>query len=602
MKKVLYLILLIICMNVANAQLADSPWPMFHGSIRGTGLSEHSTAKVDGSILWSFETSGGIETSPAIGEEGTIYIADDDCKLYAVNPDGTQKWVFKGGEPVTSKEWGGYSCSQSSPSVAHDGTIYYANMAGYLYAVNSEGKEKWRYPVFMYKNIWSSPAIGPDGTIYIGSELYPPRETGKPEEGSAKVYAIKPDGTLKWAYDLNSAWSTSTAVIGYDGTIYTTGSDGANNMVNTVFAFSPNGKVKWKFVPKDGVVEGSIALGADDTLYFGAKGEKDPRKGKFYALTKNGKEIWSVALNNGMSVAPAIDGDGNVYFGDWGGVFYAFDSSGKELWRAETPPAYEALSSSPAMSADGTIYFGSTGGYFFAYTTKGKERWRFWEEHGGIVASPAIGKNNVVYVAAVPGKLYAVGSGSGVFLPEGPEGNLKGIEEDSCPHHVYGTEEEGFYGAFYMSQKDLTDDDVEWIKHNCPTTTWPEHMGGYEWMLDYEVKEESLDKIEDSKEGYCGDGICSDVETDCPDDCKTMPLDDGENTTIVCGDGRCDEGELECQDDCGTHEIAKPISVAVCGNNICEIGESEYCHDDCDKSQKSLFGKLVEFFQKLFRR
>ena len=35
--------------------------------------------------------------------------------------------------------------------------------------------------------VYSSPAIGADGTIYVGS-------------GGGKLYAINPDGTLKWAF------------------------------------------------------------------------------------------------------------------------------------------------------------------------------------------------------------------------------------------------------------------------------------------------------------------------------------------------------------------------------------------------------------------
>ena len=38
-----------------------------------------------------------IHSSPAIGADGTIYVGSDDGKLYAINPDGTQKWAFTTG-------------------------------------------------------------------------------------------------------------------------------------------------------------------------------------------------------------------------------------------------------------------------------------------------------------------------------------------------------------------------------------------------------------------------------------------------------------------------------------------------------------------------
>jgi len=40
-------------------------------------------------------TSGEIvSSSPAIGSDGTIYVGSYDCKLYAINLDGTEKWDF----------------------------------------------------------------------------------------------------------------------------------------------------------------------------------------------------------------------------------------------------------------------------------------------------------------------------------------------------------------------------------------------------------------------------------------------------------------------------------------------------------------------------
>ena len=217
-------ILVIFAVNInpqftlAASGLADSPWPMFHGNSKLTGLSKYDTSAVDGTLKWKFKADKQIESSPVVGADGTIYIADQSCNLYAVNPDGRQKWKFDAGEPVTSKEWGGESCFQSTPAIAADGTIYILPTSGNFYAVNSDGSEKWRYPVFAFKNVWTSPAIASDGTIYVGSESYPPKETGQPQKKNALIYALNPDGTLKWSYDTGGNWSTSTPAIADDGT------------------------------------------------------------------------------------------------------------------------------------------------------------------------------------------------------------------------------------------------------------------------------------------------------------------------------------------------------------------------------------------------
>ena len=95
------------------AQLADSPCPMFMGNEKHTGVSAYSGPETP--ILdWKFMTGSIIESSPAIGEDGTIYFGCVDSYLYAINPDGTEKWKY-----LT-----GYWITLSSPAINDDGTIY----------------------------------------------------------------------------------------------------------------------------------------------------------------------------------------------------------------------------------------------------------------------------------------------------------------------------------------------------------------------------------------------------------------------------------------------------------------------------------------------
>ena len=45
-------------------------------------------------------------------------------KLWTINPDGTEKWVFTAGGDV-----------ESSPAIGSDGTVYVGSMDGKLYAI-----------------------------------------------------------------------------------------------------------------------------------------------------------------------------------------------------------------------------------------------------------------------------------------------------------------------------------------------------------------------------------------------------------------------------------------------------------------------------------
>lgn len=397
-----------------SAQMADSPWPMFHGDVRHTGLSKYNTSQVDGTVKWTFEAGGGIESSPAIGVDGTIYFGAHDNKFYAVNPDGTLKWKFDAGEPVYSEEWNVWKGILASPAINQDGTIYFVSMSNNFFALNPDGTEKWRYPVHVFVNLWTSPAIGPDGTIYIGSESYPPGKEVKQEFGG-RLYALNPDGTLKWRYDTDSAGFGNPPAIGKDGIIYTAGGDwdeGKKNFASAIFAFNPDGSVKWKFKP-DAVVEGSPTIADDGTIYVGTK------NGKFYALNPEGDQRWIFQTGGGISALAALGKDKTIYIGSWDGNFYALNPEGKELWRFdikkdrdpkifESYPGKEAISASAAISAEGTIYFGDVIDTFYALDSNGKEKWRYTDKSGGHSASPAIAQDGTVY-AATYGNILAFG-------------------------------------------------------------------------------------------------------------------------------------------------------------------------------------------------
>ena len=113
---------------------------------------------------------------------------------------------------------------------------------------------KWKYATEGL--VLSSPAIGADGTIYVGS-------------GDDNLYAFNPDGSLKWQYLTGGAVNSSPA-IGTDGTIYV-GSDDAN-----LYALTDNGAsctLKWQYA-SHGAIESAPTIGMDGTIYFGSEDDK----------------------------------------------------------------------------------------------------------------------------------------------------------------------------------------------------------------------------------------------------------------------------------------------------------------------------------------
>ena len=93
-----------------------------------------------GTPIWEFETGGGVNSSPAIGSDGTVYVGSYDKKLYAINgKTGVKLWEFVTGETV-----------YSSPAIGSDGTVYVGSHDNKLYAIKAEslGLAKSPWPMF----------------------------------------------------------------------------------------------------------------------------------------------------------------------------------------------------------------------------------------------------------------------------------------------------------------------------------------------------------------------------------------------------------------------------------------------------------------------
>ncbi len=309
------------------------------------------------------------------------------------------QWKFQTGE-----------VSQTSPAIGIDGTLYIGSNDGNLYAVKSDGSLKWKYQTG--SPVESSPAIGKDGTVYFGSD-----ESG--------MCAVDPNGSLKWKIS-SSLNFTSSPAIGPDGTIYIGAIDG------NLYAINPDGSVKWKFVAGGGIGS-SPALALDGTIYFGANDNN------LYAVKADGNLKWKFPTGNKIYSSPAIATDGTIYVGSTDKNLYAVNPDGSLKWKYLT--GSEITGSSPAIGKNGVVYVGSTDGLMYSINPDGSLQWKY-QTGAGIHPSPAVGSDGTIYFGSSDKNVYAVKS----------DGSLKwkyltGSEVLSSPSI-------GSDGALYIGSRD----------------------------------------------------------------------------------------------------------------------------------------------------
>ncbi len=353
----------------------DSPWPMQGHDAVHTCRNSYSTENNSGTEIWlvSGEYHGGIESSAVIDNEGIIYFGSGSS-LYAVYPNSTLKWRFPAGGGL----W------QGTPAIAEDGTIYFPTWSGYgyFYALNPNGTVKWKFTGI--GSSISSPTIGVDGTIYIGSDNH-------------NIFALNPDGTEKWRYTTGFLVGASPA-IGEDGTIYVGSQDGY------LYALYPNGTLRWRYNTGERI-RGDASIGVDGTIYVPSFNSY------FYALNpNNGTLKWKGYTGDSIAAkGVTLAGDGTIYVGTE--LLRAYYPNGTLKWSYDFHAGM--WGTVPAISGDGTIFI-SGGRYLTAVNPNATEKWRCPINGEYDYSSPCIGADGTVYVGTTwnsRGYLHAIGTG-----------------------------------------------------------------------------------------------------------------------------------------------------------------------------------------------
>jgi len=250
---------------------------------------------LNGTEFWRFPLVHPVNGGPMVGEDGTIYIGDvssqpNQAVLYAINPDGSQKW---------SADFDSSDGCYTTPALDRDGKQVYITPGNwYLHAVDAvNGSKIWRYRSSAAFNIqYSSPSV-------LGSMIFF-GDLGN-LSGYAYWYCIGKDGSLKWRIQTANSIQ-NTASFGLDNTIYFGDNDGVLRAVDTL------GNLKWQ--RSFGCDISDPVVDANNRILIGTEG------GYLYLLDgSSGSIIQQIYLSHGNLSTPIPGPDGQVYVIGGGG-------------------------------------------------------------------------------------------------------------------------------------------------------------------------------------------------------------------------------------------------------------------------------------------
>lgn len=330
-------------------------------------------------VMWQKEMGGPIENtvSPALSTDGnTVYMITNqtstgafDVKLFAYDTaNGDRRWTFD----VTAK----------------------------MNELNPGGGASM---------VYASPAVGPNGDVYIAVRDLKPAVAGS-HVRAFFLFAIGSDGTMKWAYKAaDSNLYAVTPAIDASGNIY------IGHRGKKLIVLSPAGEVIKEISLGVEVLSG-LSLSKDGTIYFGSS--KNTGYFGYDFVTETQKFVYKKDLGNtalkGNSYT--IGADGTIYTVaelTSGGAVIALNPDGTEKWVYATPGAI--INGGVAIGADGTLYAnggvaveGQQSAGVFALNADGSLKWHYATAEDVNNCVPIVDNRGYVHILSDKAVYYIV--------------------------------------------------------------------------------------------------------------------------------------------------------------------------------------------------
>lgn len=356
----------------------------------------------DGRQIWNFDLwtntdgdspAGSTHTTPSIDTDGTVYIGSGDKsgsvgRVYAINPDGTKKWVVAGDAEHGFWNKGNTSTPRINYLTCAIGENYvYMGNGGSTGSVLAVDKQTG-YRVGYVANAENTG--GPSGGVSAGMILTKDQTViwtgGKNGLFGAPAATLNAGGNVTWSWQIYSSGGdkpsenmNGSLAVDANGIIYGIGTFPSTG--SSVFAVGSDGLEKWRTsLGNVGALDqGGIVIGTDGSIIATVKRASGEATGGIIALSPdNGAIKWKYGVAEDVSGCAAIDQAGNIHFGTQSGNYYIIKSDGSDeplilkrdlaalIAESDSPlksdwqPEGGKIWSSPVIGADGIIYVGIT--------------------------------------------------------------------------------------------------------------------------------------------------------------------------------------------------------------------------------------------------
>lgn len=244
----------------------------------------------------------------------------------------------------------------------------------------------------------SSPCIGGDGTIYVGSFT---------DDTAGLLFAISPLGEINWAYEaLDNI--TSSPALSQTGNIF------FGDRARHFYSINALGQRAWLDYPDREFWCSPVIDESRSCVYIGDFG------GILYSYSLDGELRWSVDTESGIVSPPALDDTGNIYVGNAQGMLNNISPAGELIWQHDGDGK---VNGSPCITSDNRIVYATEDGFFYSVNPAG-ELVGEYDAGGQFFASPALTSTGQILIGNTDGYLY-------VFDTEANyidcEGDLTGI-------------------------------------------------------------------------------------------------------------------------------------------------------------------------------